>query len=84
MVLFLEMEVPLEILTSLWAFLFIGTLGTRLGAKWIIEFSSGYRSRSRDRVAIFGAGKAGVALVNALESNLSLHIICFFVRLKKT
>ena len=75
---FIDIEVRLEILTIFWAFLLLGTHGSRLMAKWIIEVASGYKSNERDLIAVFGAGKAGVTLVNAFERNLLVKVVCFF------
>lgn len=67
-----------EVAVEVWAFLIIGTLGFRLVAKWII-LNGGIRDTgSREPIAIFGAGEAGVALLNSLERNLDMEVVALF------
>ena len=80
---FFESILSYQFLVQVWAFLIIGTLSTRLIAKWII-LNRGIRENShREHIAIFGAGEAGVALLNSLERNLDMEVVALFDDNKK-
>jgi UDP-N-acetylglucosamine 4,6-dehydratase len=63
---------------ELWSLLIIGSLGTRLLAKWLIMHGVARPRRHRISIAIFGAGEAGVSLLNALERNLDMKVVALF------
>ena len=67
-----------ELLAQLWAFLVIGTLGTRFLAKWIIRKGRMEPVTSRTSIAIFGAGEAGVSLLNALDRSIEMQVVAMF------
>ncbi len=75
---FLNNGLSPEYLLVLWAFLIIGTLSTRLIARWII-LNAGIRENNHlEPIAIYGAGEAGVALLNSLERNLDMKVVALF------
>jgi FlaA1/EpsC-like NDP-sugar epimerase len=80
---FLEDILNYEFLVEIWAFLIIGTLSTRLIAKWIILNGGMRNNTKREPIAIFGAGEAGVSLLNSLDRNLDMEVVAIFDDNKK-
>ncbi len=72
-------DFPLSVLPLLWAGLLLAAMASRLILYWAIKkaLDEGRRGR-RERVAIFGAGRAGVQILAALRSSLDHKVVALF------
>jgi FlaA1/EpsC-like NDP-sugar epimerase len=70
---------PLSVLPLLWGGLLLSILASRLILYWGIKkaLDDGRRGR-RERIAIYGAGRAGVQILAALRSSLDHKVVCLF------
>lgn len=70
---------PLSVLPLLWGGLLLAAMASRLILYWAIKnaLDDGRRGR-RERVAVYGAGRAGVQILAALRSSLDHKIVALF------
>lgn len=70
---------PLSVLPLLWGGLLLAAMASRLMLYWAIKkaLDDGRRGR-RERVAIYGAGRAGVQILAALRSSLDHKVVALF------
>ncbi len=67
---------PLSLLPLLWGGLLLGTMASRLMLYWAIKkVVSAEQTHERERVAIYGAGRAGVQILQALRSSLDHKVV---------
>lgn len=72
-----NLGVPRTVLAIFAPLFFVGSINSRALSLKLLSILHGFH-RGRDRIVIFGAGSAGVQLVNALRQDRSFKIIAFF------
>lgn len=72
-------QFPLSVLPLLWGGLLLAAMASRLVLYWTIKkaLDEGQRGR-RERVAIYGAGRAGIQILAALRSSLDHKVVALF------
>lgn len=68
----------IELIVFGWSLIVIGTFSTRRIAKWAKEATLLEHPKGIENIAIFGAGSAGVAILEALESKMKSNVVAFF------
>ena len=74
---FLGLAVPRGVLVIFALLFLVGSVNSRMVALKTLNLLQGYRG-GRERVAIYGAGSAGVQLINALRQTREVKVTAFF------
>jgi FlaA1/EpsC-like NDP-sugar epimerase len=67
---------PRSILILYWMLVFFSVSGSRLLAKYIL-YNGSILGNMKSKIAIYGAGRAGVQLVNILKNSIDYQVVTF-------
>jgi len=73
----LNLSVPRGVLVIFALFFLVGSVNSRVIALKTLNIMQGFRG-GRERIAIYGAGSAGVQLINALRQTRKVKVTSFF------